>query len=437
MAKHWSNWSASVQSTPQDILFPENESEIQAIVAQANASGQKIRVVGAGHSFTPLVQTDQLLISLDRLTGLISIDKEKAEATVWAGTRLKTLGALLYAHGFAMENLGDIDVQSIAGAISTGTHGSGTQMGSIATQLKGLTLVNGKGELVDLSEEEHQDHFHAAQVSLGTMGIITRMRIRLEPAYKLQYNSEKQRLEDVLDQLDTHNQARSFEFYWFPYTDTVQTKTMNVTDESPKGNGLGAWLNDIVLENGVFWLISKISRFFPTAFKSMSRLSAWGVSNSSSTAWSHNAFATKRLVKFQEMEYNIPAEHFKAAIREIKETIEIHSFRVHFPIECRWVKADQIWLSPAYRRDSAYIAVHMYKGMAYDEYFGAMEGIFKKYNGRPHWGKMHHRTSEELAMLYPKWEDFQNLRREMDPNGTFLNPYLKSLMGEFSREGAV
>lgn len=437
MAKHWSNWSASVQSTPQDILFPENEAAIQAIVAKANAKGQCIRVVGAGHSFTPLVQTNDLLLSLDRLSGIISIDKEKREATVWAGTRLKALGALLHSHGLAMENLGDIDVQSIAGAISTGTHGSGTRMGTIATQVKSMTLVNGQGEVVELSEDGDTDRFRAAQVSLGTLGIITRLTIRLEPAYKLKYTSDKAQLEEVLAKIDTHNQARSFEFYWFPYTNTVQTKTMDVTDEAPKGNGIGAWLNDIVLENGIFWVISKISRYLPKAFKNMSRLSAWGVTKGSKVSWSHQAFATKRLVKFQEMEYNIPAEHFKTVLREIKDAIDTFEFRVHFPVECRWVKADASWLSPTYRRDSAYIAVHMYKGMAYQEYFGAIEAIFKKYRGRPHWGKMHTRTSEELQELYPKWDDFQAIRREMDPQGIFLNPYLKNLMGENLRETAV
>ena len=419
-----------VKATPQDILFPENEAEIQEIVRKAQAEGRKIRVVGAGHSFTPLIKTDSIILSLDKLSGIISVDKAEGEAVVWAGTRLKALGEMLHAQGLAMENLGDIDVQSIAGALSTGTHGCGIDFGILATQMISCTIVTASGELLELDARRDPERFKAAQVALGTLGIITRMGLRLDPAYKLKYEARKETFDQVLENLEQYKQEnRNFEFYWFPYTETVQTKFINKTDDAPKKGGFGKWLNDIVLENGVFWVISRISRHLPGTFKAMSRLSAWGVSASTKTAWSHQVFATKRLVRFQEMEYNLPADQFPAALREIKEAIETFSFKVHFPLECRFVKGDDIWISPAHGRDSAYIAVHSYKGMPYKEYFGAMEAIFKKYNGRPHWGKMHNRTAEELKELYPKWEDFQNLRRELDPTGIFLNGYMKEVFG--------
>ena len=434
MGSQWNNWSSSVKATPHQILYPENEADVQAMVRKAQEQGQKIRVVGAGHSFTPLVKTDSLIISLDKLSGIISVDKEKGQAVVWAGTRLKELGELLHQQGLAMENLGDIDVQSIAGALSTGTHGCGITFGVLATQMVSCTIVTANGELLELDEKKDPERFKAAQVSLGTLGIITRMGLRLSPAYKLKYNSKKETFDHVLENLEDYkNNNRNFEFYWFPYSETAQTKVMNVTDEAPKGNGFGSWLNDIVLENGLFWVISRISRHIPGTFRAMSRLSAWGVSASSNTAWSHNVFATKRLVRFQEMEYNLPTENFIPALREVKEAMETFNFKVHFPLECRFVKGDDIWLSPAYRRDSAYIAVHSYKGMPHQEYFGAMEAIFKKYNGRPHWGKMHNRTAADLKQLYPKWEDFQQLRRELDPTGLFLNEYMKELFGEVHR----
>lgn len=423
-----------MKATPHQILYPENEAEVQDIVRKAQQQGQKIRVVGAGHSFTPLVKTDSLIVSLDRLTGMISIDKEKQQAVVWGGTRLKALGEMLHKQGFGMENLGDIDVQSIAGALSTGTHGCGVTFGVLASQMVSCTLVTANGEILELDAENDPERFKAAQVGLGTLGIITRMGLKLQPAYKLKYVARKETFEQVLANLEDYKQKnRNFEFYWFPYSETAQTKFMNITDEAPNGTGIGAWLNEIVLENGIFWIVSRISRHIPGTFKAMSRVSAWGVSGSSKTAWSHQVFATKRLVKFQEMEYNLPAENFIPALREIKEAIETFKFKVHFPIECRFVKGDDIWLSPAHRRDSAYIAVHSYKGMPHQEYFGAMEGIFKKYNGRPHWGKMHNRTAADLKQLYPKWEDFQNLRRELDPSGLFLNGYMKELFGEHNR----
>lgn len=430
MANHWSNWSTSVQSSPASIRYPENEAEVQTIVRQAAAAGQKIRVVGAGHSFTPLVQTDSILLSLDRLSGIVSVDKPRQQATVWAGTRLKTLGELLHAQGLAMENLGDIDVQSIAGALSTGTHGTGIQLGTLATQLVSITLVTASGELLTLTPETDPDRFRAAQVSLGALGIITRLGIQLVPAYKLKYTSGKAKLSELLPQLDTWKQRhRNFEFYYFPFTDTVQTKVMDKSDDAPKSGGMGAWLNEIFLENGVFWALSRVSRHIPGTYRSVSKACAWGITTGSRTEWSHKVFATKRLVRFQEMEYNIPAEHFTEAIQEVERSIRELDFKVHFPIECRWVKGDDIWLSPAYGRDSAYIAIHMYKGMPHEAFFGAMEGIFKKYQGRPHWGKMHTLDRSELEARYPRFGDFQRLRAEMDPQGLFLNPYLQRLFG--------
>lgn len=429
MGKLWQNWSGSVRFQPAEIAYPKSEAEVQELVRKANEEGGRIRVVGAGHSFSALFATDQILVSLDHWTGMLSVDKEKQEAVVKAGTRLKDLGEQLFAHGLAMENLGDIDVQSIAGAISTGTHGTGVNLGTIATQVISLTLVTASGELLHLDPVSSPDQFRAAQVSLGALGIVTRIGLRLEKAYKLKYSSGKSTLTQTLDNLDAFkNDHRNFEYYFFPHTETVQTKVMDKTEEPDKGGGVGAWFNDIFLENGVFWILSRISRHLG-AYKFACRLSAWGVGTGTKVAWSHRVFATARLVRFQEMEYNIPAEHFEAVMREIEETIRKDDHRVHFPIECRWVKGDDIWLSPAYGRDSAYIAVHMYRGMPYKKYFAAMEDIFKRHEGRPHWGKMHTLNKKDLALRYPKWMDFLRLREELDPKGTFLNGYLSEWMG--------
>ena len=431
MSTNFKNWSTAVQFTPAQIQYPGSEEELAALLKKCAANKWTPRVVGAGHSFTPLVSTNGVLISLDKLSGLIAADKENLTAEVFAGTRLKELGQILYAEGMAMENLGDIDVQSVAGAVSTGTHGTGINFGTIATQIIGLTLVTAKGDIISCSETENREIFKAAQISLGVIGIITRIKLRLLPSYKLKYISAKAKLDDVLAKLEDYKQnTRNFEFYWFPFTQTVQTKEMNITDEAPKKGGLGKWFNDIFLENGVFWILSKISRFIPGTSKTVSKIAAWGVSAGTNISWSHEVFATPRLVRFQEMEYNIPQENFSKAIKEIEKTIAERNFRVHFPIECRWVKADDIPLSPAYGRDSAYIAVHMYKGMPYKEYFEAMETILKKYGGRPHWGKMHTQTAVALSKSYPKWDEFHQVRKQLDPEGLFLNDYLKELFGE-------
>lgn len=430
MGNSWSNWSGSVRFAPAEVAYPENEAAVVELVNRCREAGKRIRTVGAAHSFTRLIETGEVLLSLDKLSGIISVDKDRAVARVWAGTRLRDLGPLLHAHGLALINQGDIDVQSVAGAFSTGTHGTGMEFGTLATCVLGLTLVTADGRTLNISAAENSEMLPAARVALGSLGIITQMELQLRPIYKLQYHAKKAKLDDVLAQLEDYKRRnRNFEFYWFPFTDTVQTKESNITDAPPKKSGIGKWLNDILLENGVFWIISKMARFIPGFARTAAKISAWGVSSSSNTNWSHLVYATKRLVRFQEMEYNIPAEHFPAAIKEIQKTIEEKRFRVHFPLECRWVAPDDIWLSPANGRPSAYIAAHMYRGMPHEEYFAAIEAILKRYGGRPHWGKMHSQTPDSLALLYPNWADFHRLRKQLDPHGMFLNDYLTRLFG--------
>jgi FAD-linked oxidoreductase len=431
MGNKWSNWSGSVRFQPNEIAFPENTAQVVEVVQKAAAAGKRIRTVGAAHSFTRLIETGDVLVSLDKMSGVISVDKAKHTAVVWAGTRLRDLGPLLYNEGLALVNQGDIDVQSVAGAFSTGTHGTGTEFGTLSTCILGLTLVTASGEIKQINAQENAHLLPAARVALGSLGIIIQYELQLRPVYKLQYIAKKAKLDDVLAQLEDYKtRNRNFEFYWFPFTQTVQTKESNITDAPPIKSGFGKWLNDILLENGVFWIISKMARIFPFMAKTSAKISAWGVSGSTNTNWSHLVYATKRLVRFQEMEYNLPAENFVPALKEIVALIEAKNFRVHFPLEFRWVAPDDIWLSPANGRPSAYIAAHMYKGMPHEEYFGALEAVLKKHGGRPHWGKMHTQTAESLSKLYPHWADFHKLRKELYPKGMFLNDYLRKLFGE-------
>ena len=426
--QRWSNWSGSVQSTPRQIARPQSIEELQDIVRQCARTGQHIRVVGAGHSFTPIAQTNDVLISLDNLQGVEQVDSANSTATVLGGTRLNLLGEELFKRGLAQENLGDIDVQSISGAVSTGTHGTGAAFGTLATQIAGLMLVTASGDLLECSPEHNPDIFKAAQVSLGTLGIIAKVKLRVVPATRLHYQGRGSTLTDCLANLERYKQENShFEFFWFPYTDGVQAKFLNETDDPPSKSSLWNNFNKIVLENYVYWLISEICRRVPSFCKTACRISAQSIATVDEVNYSHRLFTTPRLVRFQEMEYNIPAEHARAVALEIQQCIAEHQFKVHFPVECRFVRADDIWLSPAYQRDSAYIAVHMYRGMPYQDYFRHIEEIFKRYNGRPHWGKMHTRTAGELAALYPHWNDFRRVRAELDPQGMFLNEYLRTL----------
>jgi FAD-linked oxidoreductase len=426
----WQNWSGSVTSRPTAIRTPSTLDEIVAIVNECRAANRTLRVVGAGHSFTPLVATEAVLVSLDDYTGLESVDQAAQTVTVKAGTRIKALGEMLFQRGFAQENLGDIDVQTIAGAISTGTHGTGIAFGSLSTQVCALTLVTGDGQVVECSETNNRELFKAAQVSMGALGIIVSVTLRVLPAYKLRIDIRKKSLSDCLTNLDTYKRDnRHFEFHWIPYTDTVQAKFANVTDEKASAKGLWSTFNEYAIENAALWLFSAFNRQFPANSERVCRLMANFISDATNVDEAHRVFASVRLVKFQEMEYNLPAEHFAEAIHEIDATIRRERFQVHFPIECRFVRQDDITLSPASERESCYIAVHMFKGMPYRPYFDAMEAIFKKYNGRPHWGKMHTRTAADLRGLYPHWDDFQQARQTCDPQRVFTSPYVKTILG--------
>jgi FAD-linked oxidoreductase len=429
----WNNWSGSACASPREIVQPRSLNELTELVGRLAREGRHLRVVGAGHSFTPLVYTDDVLLSLDRLQGIEKIDPDRHTVTVLGGTKLHRLSQELFAHGLAQENLGDIDVQSIAGAISTGTHGTGVRFGSLSTQVEQLTLVTASGELLTCSHDEHPDIFKAAQVSFGTLGVIATVMLRVVPAQRLHLQSRRARLSDCLRYLDQYkNEHSHFEFFWFPFTDLVQAKFLDETQEAVTGgklNKLWGVFSRIVLENGIFWLLSEASRLRPQLAPAISKISAMSIPGVDEIDASHRLFATPRAVRFQEMEYNIPAEQLSVVVSEIQACIEKQRFAVHFPVECRFVHADDIWLSPAYQRESAYVAMHMYRGMPYQAYFEQVEEIFRRHQGRPHWGKLHTRSAEELAVLYPRWQDFLRVRAQLDPQGLFLNDYLHRLLG--------
>ncbi|HKW19803.1 MAG TPA: D-arabinono-1,4-lactone oxidase [Ktedonobacterales bacterium] len=428
-ATRWHNWSDSVRGTPRAVYLPRNVDDLAQAMGRYSREGRHVRVVGDGHSFTPLAQTDDVLISLDNMQGVIAIDAEQGTARVQAGTRLRLLGDQLLKRGLAQENLGDIDVQSIAGAISTGTHGTGIHFGSIATQVVGLTLVTASGEVIHCSETERPDIFKAAQVSLGALGVIAEVTLRVVPAKRLRFVSRRERVDEVLANLERYKRENShFEFFWMPYTPWAQVKFLNETDDPPsKGNIFGT-LNKIVLENGLYWVLSETARIARPTTRTISRVSAMGIATVSETDYSHRLFATPRAVRFQEMEYNVPAADFPAVLAEIRAVMKREKFNVHFPIECRFVQSDDIWLSPAYQRESAYIAIHMYKGMPYERYFRAIEPIYQPHGGRPHWGKMHTLDAATLATRYPRWDDFRLVRAALDSDGVFLNDYLRRLL---------
>ncbi|WP_417264861.1 D-arabinono-1,4-lactone oxidase [Brumimicrobium sp.] len=428
---HRKNWAENVEWTPNQIAFPSTELDIQNLVLKAANDRNKIRVIGTGHSFTELCKTEQILLSLDEYQGLVSVDKKKCQVTVKGGTKLKLLGELLWKEGLAMENLGDIDAQSIAGTICTGTHGTGTDFGTISTQIIALRLINGKGEIKSCSPTENPELFKAAQVSLGVLGVITEITLQCVPSYKLLVTNRKEELEEVMSSISERNrQNRNFEYYWFPYTQTVWTKTTNIAESGePDKDTYLNYASELFLENYTFKALCAFAKTFPSKNKMVSKIVAKAVPTMKKLNYSHRVYATMRLVKFTEMEYNVPAEAYQDVMKEIVQLVNSEKFAIHFPIESRWVKADDIYMSPAYGRDSAYIACHVYNKKDNTEYFKALEAIFRAYGGRPHWGKSHTLTQQDVIDLYPKYPEFNKIRKEQDPDGIFTSPYIKQLIG--------
>lgn len=426
--KQWRNWAETTACHVEHVYEPKSIEEVQEIVKQHQKTGKKIRVVGAGHSFTPLVATTSSLLSLDYMQGILHVNTEEDIVTVYGGTRLKNLGPLLHEQKYAMENLGDINEQSLAGAISTGTHGTGIRFGSLSTQVVGMTIVTSDGELMEVSERKNKNYFKAMQTSLGLLGIIVKVDLQVEPSFRLKAKSIKTNLNTCLMQLDVlKEENRHFEFYYFPYTDTVQIKTANEAEESNGKTYKPSYVKDILIENSLFKVMSETSRMIPNTSRFISKLAAVGVPTGEKTGDSFDVFTTPRLVKFTEMEYSIPTNKMKEVILEIKTVIEQEKFDVHFPIECRYVKGDSIWLSPAYGRDSAFVAVHMYKGMEHEPYFEAVERILMRHAGRAHWGKMHMMDYDQLQAAYPKLNAFLQVREILDPEQMFVNSYLATL----------
>ena len=426
----WKNWSGYVECPQTPVLTPDSGAQLAQVLADAARDGKAVRMAGAGHSFSPLVASDGVIVSLDKLQGVIDVDAATNVARVHAGTRLHALGAALAQRGLAMENLGDINVQSIAGATSTGTHGTGLGFGNLATQIAALKVLTADGREVVASPTENPELFAGGRIGLGSLGVLTEVSLRLVPAFRLRLERDKMDLEECLAQADTLVAAnRSFEFYWLPHTESVLTKKWNTTEAPVDQMGFGRWVSDVLLENKAFGLLCDIGKAVPSWCPSLSRLCASLISHGEQVDASWSMLSTVRQVRFNEMEWSVPASRGADALREIKALIAQRTFPLMFPLEYRWVKGDDIWLSPNHGRDSVHISVHQYRGMPFDAYFEAVQAICLNHGGRPHWGKVHSLKAAQLSRLYPHWDDFLALREQMDPPGRFLTPYLRGLFG--------
>ncbi|MET1052926.1 MAG: D-arabinono-1,4-lactone oxidase [Mycetocola sp.] len=430
----WRNWARTEQARPLRVERPRTTAAVQRAVRAAAGSGIPIKAVGAGHSFTGIAVATGVQLALDDLTGLVGRPTADGLATFHAGTRLHDIPRLLAPYGLAMANLGDIDRQSISGAISTGTHGTGARFGGLATQVRGLTLVTGDGELLRVDGDSTPELLPAVALGLGALGIIAEVTIACVPRFLLEAVERAEPLDDVLETVAQRAASSDhFEFYWFPHTETALTKTNTRLPGSAARKPLSPvsrWVDETVLANGLYRATCFTGTVLPPVIPFVNRLAEKVTGNRQFTDRSHRVFSTRRTVRFREMEYGLPAEHVPAAIREIQALIARKRWRISFPIEVRFAPADDLWLSTAFGRDTGYIAVHRYVHENPNAYFAAVEAIFREFGGRPHWGKMHTQDAASLAALYPRFDDFVALRDRLDPRRLFANPYLTRVLGE-------
>lgn len=393
----------------------------------------QVKPVGSGHSFTGIAVAPGVLLDLSDLSGIVSVDVERRRVTLKAGTKLHQIPDLLAPYGLAMQNLGDIDRQSISGAISTGTHGTGSGFGGISTQVVGATLVTADGEFRTIDENHSPELVPAVALGLGALGVLIDVTLQCVPAFLLHAVERRESIREVMATI--HERATGvdhFEFYWFPHTDFALTKENTRLPESEKRKPLprvGKWLDETLLANGAYRVTCALGHVVPAIIPPVSRVAAQLTGSREYTDMSTRVFTQSRTVRFREMEYAIPVENVEAAFDELTAVIKRNGWKISFPVEVRFAQADDRWMSTAYGRDSAYIAVHRYWREDPSAYFRAVEAIMAQYGGRPHWGKMHTLTAETLRERYPRFDDFVALRDEMDPERMFRNAYLDRVLG--------
>jgi FAD/FMN-containing dehydrogenase len=399
----WRNWAGNLQAAPTNIAHPASEAEIVSLVRRAAREKEPVRVVGSGHSFTPLCVTDGVLITLDGLQGVLEVDQAAQTARIAAGTKIFQLGEPLLQAGLALANQGDIDYQALAGAVSTGTHGTGLAYGSFSTIVAGLRMALASGDILFCSAEIEPEIFKAAQLGLGALGVLTEIVVQLVPAYRLHQRTWVASFEATVAQLEHHVQSHDhFEFFWLPGYDGSVMKSLTLTDEPIFGDIPAAPAPPGTLER----------------YLAPERVD-----------WSYRIYPSERQVRFVEMEYAVPFVSGPECFRAIRDLMRKGHPQVRWPVEYRTQRADDLFLSPAFGRDVVTISLHEAPDRPYQAFFRDAEAIFRAFDGRPHWGKLHTMSAPDFERLYPQWARFQAVREQLDPSGLFLNPYLRTIFG--------
>ncbi|MEU4559248.1 D-arabinono-1,4-lactone oxidase [Actinoplanes sp. NPDC023936] len=425
-ARRWTNWGRNQESVAE-VMTPGSVDEVAASVNQAAANGRRVKVVGSGHSFTAIAVADDQRMTVHRLNQLVGIDGPLV--TVQAGMRLSTLNAVLAENGLAMPNLGDIDAQTVAGAISTGTHGTGAAHSTLASSVEAVTMVTAAGKVERFTTDAPE--FQAVRLGLGALGILVEVTLRCVPEFVLHADERPMALADVLAGLEDWIPANDHvEFYWYPYTDRAQLKRNNIVGVNDKPlSRFRGWLDDEFLSNTLWQGVCEVGQRVPGTVPALNGFAARALSRRTYTDRSDRVFCSPRRVRFTEMEYEIPRAALPEVLDALPRIYDVLPFKVQFPVEVRFTGPDDVWLSHGYGRESAYVAVHQFLGSEYEPYFKAVESLCEPLGGRPHWGKLHYRTAANLRPAYPKFDDFVAVRDRLDPARVFTNEYLDRVLG--------
>ncbi|MER5638748.1 D-arabinono-1,4-lactone oxidase [Kitasatospora sp. NPDC002227] len=429
----WTNWAGNQSARPSRVVTPGSAGELGEVLRLAAEEGRTVKAVGSGHSFTSIASAgDGVLVRPEGLMAVRELDRAAGTVTVESGLPLHRLNRLLAAAGLSLTNMGDIEVQTVAGATSTGTHGTGRDSASLAAQVKAVEIVLADGSVQRCSPTENAELFQGARLGLGALGVVSALTFGVEPAFLLSAHEAPMSFDQVLEGFDDFTAVNEhFEFYWFPHTDRCSTKRNN-RSQGPAAplTRFKSWLEDDLLSNTVWEGVCRVGRRFPAAVPAIAQLASRAWSERTYTDLAYKVYTSPRKVRFIEMEYAVPREAATTVLRELKALVERSNWRISFPVEVRTAPADDLWLSTASGRESVYIAVHLYRGTAEQGYFTEVEKLMTAHQGRPHWGKLHTRDAEYLASVYPHFGDFTALRDKVDPGRLFANDYLRRVLGE-------
>lgn len=436
-APRWSTWAHQHHTQPTGVFRPRSVPELQDFIKQAQAAGQRVKVAGRGRSSSAVSQPTDALLYLDYLTGLTRVDPEGLTATFRAGTTVRDANQLLGYYNLAFSNLGRLDEQTLAGAISTGFHGTGTDYGIFATQVTELKLVGPSGQLLICSTHQNPELFRAALCGLGALGIIVEITFAVVPQFRLHAAERGHSYTDIVHSfVERAYGADHYEFSWFPGSPEVRTRrltrlallTEGYMPASAAASQARRYGGDHLLNNGIFSALSFAGAKAPALQPALNKVSNWGKGNRRYADYSARVFTIHRTVRQNNMEYAFDIAQFHDVMRDVRAYGETASLPTSYPLVVRTAASDDIWLSQAHGRETFYISARSYWRQPHAKFFSSLEKIFKEHGGRPHWGQFHTQRAEDLAQLYPRFNDFTELRAELDPEGIFLNPYLEQVL---------